>query len=166
MGDLNAFSKVVSAYEGAFKADKNSSLVLRLKHNVVKTGLKKISVSYSRISLKDLASKLLLPSVEGAEYICAKAIRDGVIDATLDHEQSVLLSNEDVDVYSTDEPQKAFHARIGFCLDVHNDAVKAMRYPPDAYRMVNAKKDKKDDPKENEKTIEELIKEMEEEDED
>ena len=132
MGDLNAFSNAVAAFEGAFKMDKNMSLVLRLKHNVVKTGLKKISVSYSRISLQDLASKLLLPSAQGAEYICAKAIRDGVIDATLDHEQGALLSNEAVDVYSTDEPQRALHARIGFCLDVHNDAVKAMRYPPDA----------------------------------
>ena len=26
------------------------------------------------------------------------------------------------------EPQKAFHKRIAFCLDVHNEAVKSMRY--------------------------------------
>ena len=37
-----------------------------------------------------------------------------------------------VDLYSTEEPQKAFHKRIAFCLDVHNEAVKSMRYPPDA----------------------------------
>ena len=39
------------------------------------TGLRKISVSYSRISLSDIASKLHLPSASAAEYICAKAIR-------------------------------------------------------------------------------------------
>ena len=38
-------------------------------------GLRKISVSYSRISLSDIASKLQLPSASAAEYICAKAIR-------------------------------------------------------------------------------------------
>lgn len=28
----------------------------------------------------------------------------------------------------TKEPQEAFHRRISFCLDVHNEAVRAMRY--------------------------------------
>jgi hypothetical protein len=59
--------------------------------------------------------------------------------------------------------------RIAFCLDVHNEAVKSMRYPPDeVYRkelqnQAAGKDDKKDD-KKDEKTIEELIKEMEDED--
>jgi len=26
------------------------------------------------------------------------------------------------------EPAEAFHARVAFCLDLHNEAVKAMRY--------------------------------------
>ena len=95
-------------------------------------------------------------------YIVAKAIRDGVIDATIDHETGCLLSNDAIDVYATAEPQKAFHARIGFCLDVHNDAVKAMRYPPDAYKKETTKTKNTDEPDQDEKTIEELIKEMEE----
>lgn len=45
-----------------------------------------------------------------------------------------------------------------FCLDVHNEAVKSMRYPPDAYKKDSSSKDKV---KEEEKTIDELIKEME-----
>jgi hypothetical protein len=52
--------------------------------------------------------------------------------------------------------------RIVFCLDVHNEAVKSMRYPPDAYKKQVANKDK-DKPGEDEKTIEELIKELEDE---
>jgi hypothetical protein len=57
--------------------------------------------------------------------------------------------------------------RIAFCLDVHNEAVKSMRYPPDeVYRKELAnqaagKGGKKED-KSDEKTIDELIKEMEE----
>ena len=68
------------------------------------------------------------------ESIAAKAIRDGVIDATVDHAAGVLLSKEATDVYSTLEPQAAFHKRITFCLNIHNDAVKAMSYPPDAHK--------------------------------
>lgn len=55
-------------------------LILRLRHNVIKTGLRAISLSYSRISLADVASKLTLGSREDAEFIVAKAIRDGVIE--------------------------------------------------------------------------------------
>ena len=54
----------------------------------------------------------------------AKAIRDGGIDAVLDHEGSWLTSKEVADVYSTPEPQAAFHARIAFCLDLHNEATR------------------------------------------
>jgi 26S proteasome regulatory subunit N3 len=35
--------------------------------------------------------------------------RDGVIDAYIDHENGWLISNEQTDIYSTEEPQKAFH---------------------------------------------------------
>ena len=76
---------------------------------MLKTGLRKISTSYSRISLADIAEKLHLPSATAAEYICAKAIRDGVIEAKIDHEQGFLTSQELLDVYSTEEPQSAFH---------------------------------------------------------
>lgn len=164
-GNLHDFSKVVDEHQETFKADKNYSLIQRLSHNVLKTGLRKISVSYSRISLADVASKLQLPSVSSAEYICARAIKDGVIEASISHEDGWLTSNEITDVYSTEEPQKAFHRRIVFCLDVHNEAVKAMRYPPDAYKkqLASSKKGKGEDAnKDDEKTIDELIKEMEE----
>jgi 26S proteasome regulatory subunit N3 len=49
--------------------------------------------------------------------------------------------------------------RIMFCLDVHNEAVKSMRYPPDAYKKDSKSSDK---PEPDEKTIDELIKEIEE----
>jgi len=52
------------------------------------------------------------------------------IDATLDHEAGTLRSKEHIDVYSTTEPMEAYHTRISFCLKMHNEAVRAMRYPP------------------------------------
>jgi hypothetical protein len=47
--------------------------------------------------------------------------RDGGIDATIDHDKAHMESGRPVDVYSTDEPQAAFHARIAFCMDIHNE---------------------------------------------
>lgn len=155
-GNLLEFNSVLKAHTPVFKADKTFTLVIRLSHNVIKTGLRRINVSYSRISMIDICSKLHLDSPESAEFVCAKAIRDGVIDAVLDHENGWMQSNEVSNVYATDEPQRAFHKRISFCLDVHNEAVRAMCYPADAY-----KKPKK--PEEPEKSEEELAKEIEEE---
>ena len=45
-----------------------------------------------------------------------------------------VLSRGGADVYTTLEPQAAFHKRITFCLNVHNDAVRAMSYPPDSHK--------------------------------
>merc|ERR1712226_1361179 len=92
-----------------------------------------INLSYQRIGLADVAQKLLLDSPEDAEYIVAKAVRDGVIEATLDHERGAVQSKENMDIYSTREPSTAFHQRISFCLDIHNQSVKAMRFPPKSY---------------------------------
>lgn len=47
--------------------------------------------------------------------------RDGGIDAVVDHAAGSMSSKEVVDIYSTDEPQAALHARVAFCLDIHNE---------------------------------------------
>ncbi len=43
-----------------------------------------------------------------------------------------MCSSKAVDVYATDEPAAAFHARVAFCMDVHNEALRAMRFAPKA----------------------------------
>jgi len=134
IGDLNAFKNVVTTGQEAFKEDKTFTLIQRLRHNVIKTGLRKINTSYSRISFDDICAKLHLESTEDAEFIVAKAIRDGVISATIFHEERYIQSKETLDIYSTTEPQKAFHRRITFCLNTHNEAVKAMRFEPNAHK--------------------------------
>ena len=47
--------------------------------------------------------------------------------AVIDHDGGFIRSKDVADIYATGEPQKAFHRRIVFCLDVHNEAVKAMQ---------------------------------------
>eukprot|EP01138_Halocafeteria_seosinensis_P014595 gb/GECG01014900.1/.p1 GENE.gb/GECG01014900.1/~~gb/GECG01014900.1/.p1 ORF type:complete len:586 (+),score=109.73 gb/GECG01014900.1/:1-1758(+) len=134
IGNVTGYRNTVQKYEKRFIEDDTLSLVLRLRHNVIKTALKSIAASYSNISFEDVASKLTLQSADDAEFLCAKAIRDGVIEGSLDHETQSLRSKEVADIYCTSEPQEAFDKRIKFCLEIRNEAVKAMRYPAEAYK--------------------------------
>jgi len=136
-GSIADFDAAREKHADAYKADGVFSLVFRLRHSVIKTGLRNINVSYSRISFSDIAERLAMSSAASAEFVCAKAIRDGVIDAVIDHEQSILISAERGDVYDTLEPQEAYHRRIQFCISVHNDAVKSMSYPANAHMPKN-----------------------------
>ena len=128
VGDLGAFHRAMQEHADTFKSDKTYSLIVRLRHNVIKTGLKKINTAYSNISLEDVCAKLCLESVEDTRFIVAKCIQDGVIDATIDHETNTMMSKANLDIYTTSEPQMQLHKRVAFCLDMHNQAVKAMRY--------------------------------------
>ena len=69
-----------------------SHTLCRLRHNVIKTGIRMICLSYSRISLADVATKLSLESTQDAEYIVSKAIKDGVIEAVINHEKGYVQS--------------------------------------------------------------------------
>uniref|UniRef100_A0A2R8PG74 26S proteasome non-ATPase regulatory subunit 3 C-terminal domain-containing protein n=1 Tax=Callithrix jacchus TaxID=9483 RepID=A0A2R8PG74_CALJA len=101
-----------------------------------------ISLSYSRISLMQSS---LLP-------------RWGCIN----HEKGYVQSKEMIDIYSTREPQLAFHQRISFCLDIHM-SVKAMRFPPKSY---NKDLESAEELREREQQDLEFAKEMAEDDDD
>jgi len=53
------------------------------------------------------------------------------------------------------DPQGAFHARIAFCLNLHNEAVKAMRFEPDAHKRALAAANGRKEP-----TAEEIAREL------
>jgi len=163
MGNLQRFGEVLENFGPKFQQDHTYTLIIRLRQNVIKTAIRSIGLSYSRISPQDIAKKLGLDSSEDAEFIVAKAIRDGVIEATLDPAKGYMRSKESTDIYSTREPQLAFHQRISFCLDLHNQSVKAMRYPPKSYgRDLESAEERR----EREQQDLELAKEMAEEDDD
>ncbi|XP_008484303.1 probable 26S proteasome non-ATPase regulatory subunit 3, partial [Diaphorina citri] len=163
MGELQKFNEVLTTYGNQFRTDYTFKLILRLRHNVIKTAIRSIGASYSRITPTKIAEKLGLESPEDAEFIIAKAIRDGVIEATLDREKGYMQSKESADIYCTVEPQLAFHQRIAFCLDLHNQSVKAMRYPPKSYGKDLESAEER---REREQQDLELAKEMAEEDDD
>jgi 26S proteasome regulatory subunit N3 len=124
VGNLGEFESSIKEHAPVFKRDGTYTLILRLRQNVIKTGIRMLSLSYSRISLRDICLRLHLDSEESAEYIVAKAIRDGVIEASLDREHGFMKSKEVGDVYATREPGEAFHDRIRACLALHDESVK------------------------------------------
>jgi len=71
-GNLNEFKTTLQKYEASFIKDKFYNLIQRLRHVVIKIGLRRINISYSRISLKDITEKLNLESEKDCEYIVAK----------------------------------------------------------------------------------------------
>ncbi|KAI9901303.1 hypothetical protein N3K66_003120 [Trichothecium roseum] len=135
VGNLEDFETTIADHADTFRRDGTYTLILRLRQNVIKTGIRMMSLSYSRISLRDICIRLHLGSEESAEYIVAKAIRDGVIEATLDRERGFMKSKEVGDVYATREPGEAFHDRIRACLALHDESVKAMRFPMNQHRL-------------------------------
>lgn len=128
-GQLSRFQSILKQYgEEGFKHDRTLSLILRMRHHVIKTGLRRICQAYSRITIRDVAQKLSMDNIADAEYTLVKAIRDGVIDGVVDSERGELITAETVDVYSTSEPLQALQRRIDFLNDAHNEVMKAMRY--------------------------------------
>nr|XP_023918081.1 probable 26S proteasome non-ATPase regulatory subunit 3 [Quercus suber] len=165
IGDLELFRNVAEKFSDTFNSDRTHNLIVRLRHNVIRTGLRNISISYSRISLVDVAKKLRLDSanpVADAESIVSKAIRDGAIDATIDHANGWMVSKETGDIYSTNEPQFAFNSRVAFCLNMHNEAVRALRFPPNSHK----EKESAEKRRERQQQEQELAKHIAEEDED
>ncbi|VDP23856.1 unnamed protein product [Heligmosomoides polygyrus] len=117
-----------------FEKDETLTLIVRLRQNVIKTAVKQISLAYSRITIQDIAKKLGMSNEVETEYMVAKAIADGAIDAVITCDtkdgQRFMRSSETVNVYTTTEPQMHFDSRIRYCLELHNQAVKALRFPP------------------------------------
>ncbi|PPQ72723.1 hypothetical protein CVT24_012557 [Panaeolus cyanescens] len=130
-GSLSEFQTTFNTHAEQFEEDSTHTLILRLRQNVIKTGIRRLSLSYSRISLRDICVKLHLDSEEDAEYIVGKAIRDGVIDAKIVHDKGWMECGTQGGGYGP-EVSEAFGKRIAFCLDLHNQS--AMRYPLNAHR--------------------------------
>ncbi|KAK2464555.1 hypothetical protein APHAL10511_003413 [Amanita phalloides] len=132
-GSLSQFQTTLTKHAAQFEADRTYTLIVRLRQNVIKTGIRRLSLSYSRISLRDICVKLHLDSEEDAEYIVGKAIRDGVIEGRIVHEKGWMECGTQKSGYGP-EVSEMFARRITFCLDLHNQSIKAMRYPLNAHR--------------------------------
>jgi 26S proteasome regulatory subunit N3 len=140
-GNLDEFKKGMTIYEHNFKKDGTFNLVQRIRQVVIKAGLRKINISYSRISIKDITEKLKLENEKETEYIIAKAIRDGVFLASINNEKGYVQSKEIKDIYSTFEPQRSYQNRILFLNNIFVESQKSMKY---SAQQEQAKKEAKD----------------------
>lgn len=131
IGDLNKFTTVLTKFKVQLIKDGNYQLCTRLRSNVIKTGIRMISLTYKKISLKDICLKLSLDSEQTAEYMVSRAIRDGVIEASINHQDGYIETTELLNVYDTDDPQVVFDERIKFVNQLHDESVLGMRYPDD-----------------------------------
>jgi 26S proteasome regulatory subunit N3 len=135
LGDIIHFNKIVDTYKPVFTKDETITLIVRLRQNVIKTAIRQISLAYSKISIKDIARKLALSSPAEAEYMVTKAIKEGTIDALVSFDTTAddryMQTVETENIYRSTEPQFSYDERIKHCLLLHNQAVKALRYPSD-----------------------------------
>ena len=53
------------------------------------------------------------------------------MDAVVDHASGEVRSRSVADIYSTSEPASQYHDRVAFCIEVHNQAIQAMRFEPE-----------------------------------
>lgn len=141
LGDLNLFTSSLSKYKKQLSQDSNYQLCVRLRSNVIKTGIRMISLTYKRISLKDICLKLQLDSEQTAEYMVSRAIRDGVIEAKINHGEGYIETSELLNVYNTKQPQRIFDERIKFANRLHSEYVTGMRFPDARDKKLKGKKD-------------------------
>ena len=155
VGDLALFQSVSARFGSAFARDDVSSLIVRLRANVIKAGLRRINLSYSAIPLQQIEEKLRLDDAfkHDGEALVVKAISDGVIDARLDPATAALHSTPTQAVYRSNQPQQQLHKRIAFALDVHTDAVRALTYPHAASNRAAATGEQYDDDDDDEDSL-------------
>ncbi|KRX01049.1 hypothetical protein PPERSA_00797 [Pseudocohnilembus persalinus] len=154
-GNLLDFTATVAKYAKYFIRDKLYTLITRLHQIVIKTGLRKINLSYSRISFNDIAQKLHLGKGTEVEFIVAKAIRDNVLQAEIDHTNKWIILKEKKELYNTNEPLNAFSKRIDYCLNLYDVSTKSLQYPAQNLKTIQGKKE--DDTDEDEIDPDDLL---------
>jgi 26S proteasome regulatory subunit N3 len=130
-GRVSEFEAVVEEQKAFFQRDGLLLLIKRMNAVVIKVALKKINQSYSRISFHDIHEKLGI-DLEDVEMVVAKAIRDQVISGSIDPAGRFLKVDQQTDLYTTADPQRAFARRIEFCMNIHHNAQRAIIHTADA----------------------------------
>ncbi|KAK2998860.1 hypothetical protein RJ639_023000 [Escallonia herrerae] len=54
IGDLELFRSIAKKFSGTFASDRTHNLIVRLRHNLIRIGLRNISISYIRTSLPNV----------------------------------------------------------------------------------------------------------------
>ncbi|KAH0485035.1 MAG: hypothetical protein KVP17_002424 [Porospora cf. gigantea B] len=125
VGDLQEFGKVVMLHEETFRRQGTLKLVLRLRHAVLRMGLKNIDKAYQKIPLTRVMQKLGLESVSEAEGVVCQGVADGIFNGTLNHETQILQCKSAANnVGAVGELTK----RVQLVLQLHEEALVSVPY--------------------------------------
>lgn len=128
-GDMKEFDSNLERRRQIYEHDGTLSLIKRLAHNVIRSGLKTICLSYSRIYLDDVAEYFGWDSSQDVEGVISKAIFDKVVDAKINDDIKCLESQQKNDFYGSESMLNSLHSRIAFSLLLRSNAIKSMEYP-------------------------------------
>ncbi|KCV69034.1 hypothetical protein H696_04454 [Fonticula alba] len=142
-GDMRLFRETLAKYSHLFTADGTMTLIRRLHHTVIKAGLRVLASAYTRIPLELVAKKLGLVTADASaadlaaardnvEAIVARAIRDNVIAAEIDHEGGFLQTKDEVNNYTTNKTKHVYRQRVDYYMALYNASVKALRFPDES----------------------------------
>jgi 26S proteasome regulatory subunit N3 len=130
LGDLGAFETVVSEWKGQWLADGLGVLVERLHQTVLRAGMRRLATAYRRISFADIRRKLGLPTDKDAQALVVRALEEKLIAGNANVSEGFFESREESEsFYRSTAPQEALTLRSKTLEAVHNDAVRAMRFP-------------------------------------
>ncbi|KAF0990982.1 hypothetical protein HZS_5152 [Henneguya salminicola] len=132
LGSHLLFTQYIDKNQDCYIRDHTAAIVLRLHHNVLKAALVRLSLSYSSIYLTDIAKKLSLDNND-VEFIVAKAIKDNIVNALIDHDLSIANFKTEDNVYNTHKPQKLLQSRSTECYNLYSKFMTSMTYPKSAY---------------------------------
>lgn len=128
-GDMKEFDSNLEKRRQVYERDGTLSLIKRLAHNVIRSGLKTISLSYKRIYLDDIADHFGWDSSQDVEGVISKAIFDKVVNAKINDDIKCLESQHKSDFYGSESMLNSLHSRIAFSLLLRSNAIKSMEYP-------------------------------------
>eukprot|EP01013_Petalomonas_cantuscygni_P010311 TRINITY_DN2336_c0_g1_i1.p1 TRINITY_DN2336_c0_g1~~TRINITY_DN2336_c0_g1_i1.p1 ORF type:complete len:320 (+),score=63.06 TRINITY_DN2336_c0_g1_i1:176-1135(+) len=132
-GNLQTFQRVLRQHEHVFERDGTLPLIHRVHHNVLKTGLRRAVSAYSRISLASLAQKLALGDATDAAYVVAKAVADGIVDATIDPDVvgGAVIPRRESARFATATAAASMRRRIEYLVALRHELQRAMKFPPE-----------------------------------
>ncbi|KAF7458245.1 putative 26S proteasome regulatory subunit RPN3 [Cryptosporidium felis] len=128
-GDMKEFDLNIEKRGFIYKRDGTLSLVKRLAHNVIRSGLKTICSSYSRIYLDDIADYFGWDNSHDVEGVVTKAIFDKVVEAKINDDIKCVETKQRHESYGSESMLNSLHSRIAFCLLLRSNTIKAMEYP-------------------------------------
>ncbi|OII72762.1 26s proteasomal subunit S3 PINT domain containing protein [Cryptosporidium ubiquitum] len=128
-GDMKEFDLNLQKQGQIYERDGTLSLIKRLAHNVIRSGLKTICSSYNRIYLDDIAEHFGWDNSHDVEGVVSKAIFDKVVDAKINDNIKCVESQQKCETYGSESMLNNLHSRIAFSLLLRSNAIKAMEYP-------------------------------------